>query len=474
VRSVESESPGAETGGVGERRQIAFVVLCLAALLNSLDSSLNVAFPLIVADFGIGIADIKWVIVSYIVAVAGLTIVFARLGDLFGHKRVFVAGIAASVPAFGLCAVAPSYEALIAARVFQGIATGLASSCVVALMTAMFPGKDKLQAVGLFVSVVGIGMAAGPALGGLLVDAFGWPAVFWYRSALALAVLLLIPLMPAADHIGPPKPHVDWIGAALLLLTIGCAVLLSVQIDGSPSIVPLGLVAALSLGVWWFVRHEAAHPSPILNVAHFSMAGFSLFQLGAVIINFCCFSVFLLVPFVLSQRSSLSFLVSGITLAAFPFGMIVSGALLRFLHIEVKPLLLSASGLFLAATALSLLGLLLDANLPFAILPPMILAGLGLGCFKAGCIDMTTALLPRSERGVAGSLYGITQVLGFLLGATFITSMLSAFQAAPWVGDPFAACFLAVGIFLLIFAGIFGALAVGTRRHAPPDPTARE
>lgn len=449
--------------------QIGFRVLCLAALLSSLDSSVNVAFPLIINDFNIEVAEIKWIIISYILAVASLTIVFGRLGDLFGHKRVFVTGNALSIVAYASCALAPNYDMLVGFRFLQGIATGLSLSCVVALMTAGVPDQKKRQIVGIFVTVVGIGMALGPMIGGILIDIFGWPSVFWYRSIIAIVVLLFSCSLSASQMEQTNRNVFDWLGGLILFTLIASVILLSVLIT-RPHVSPILLVALLAFILacgWLFSKYERFHESPIIDVRFFSNRYFSLLQFAAVVINFCCFSVLLLMPIVLSTSYSISNFSSGIMLALMPIGMVAAGWMIRRIPRLVSSDNLSKIGLFIAAFGLLALGIF-DGFVVIGLSSiSLLIVGLGLGLFKTGCVDTTTTLLPSSQRGVSGSLYNVTQVLGFVLGASFITAMATLFGGSGIDGSEYGLTFATLGVGLLMFAGIYSLLIARITRSTP-------
>jgi MFS family permease len=140
------------------------------------DSSVNVAFPHIIRAFDLPIPAIQWVVIAYTLTYAALTLVFGRVGDMLGYRRIFLIGSAWSTIAFLMCAAAPSYHWLLAARVMQGVGAALALSCGPALATSLYPESERTRVLGLYTMAFGIGGALGPVLAGQLVAWFGWPA----------------------------------------------------------------------------------------------------------------------------------------------------------------------------------------------------------------------------------------------------------------------------------------------------------
>ena len=448
----------------GGQVSIGFAILCLVAFLSSLDSAVNVAFPPIVADCGIAVPQIKWIVISYILAAASLTIVFGKLGDLFGHKRVLATGVAASALSHLLCAFAPTYEFLIGFRFLQGVSQGLSLSCIVALMTLNVAPERKRGVVGVLVTVVGAGMAAGPILGGMLVDWFGWPSVFWSRAIVAVVILLFLGHVTAPE--GPKESIVDFdaAGALLLIVVVGSVISLSAIMTAGqlqPVLLVASVVGILAAG-YAFHRHECRHPSPIVEMSHFSHPPFAFLQLAAVTINLSCFSVLLLLPFVLAHGFDLSSFEGGFVLALMPLGMVAAGLAVRRLPGMASPINLGRSGLVLAAGGLIAVGFFEQQSSLAVIAIGLIATGVGLGAFKAGCVDMTTTFLPPAQRGVAGSFYSVTQALGFVLGASLLTGIADWYLAGGHDGQEHAMTFLTVGGGLLAFAIAFFIFTLGS------------
>ncbi len=143
--------------------------MLLGTLSVPLDSAVNVDFPFITRHFQIAIPEIRWIVISYTLTSASLLLVFGRISDLIGHRRVFLLGTGWSAVSFLLCAIAPDYPTLLAARVAQGVGAGLVLACGPALMTAVFPESERPRALGLYTLGLGLGGALGPALGALLI-----------------------------------------------------------------------------------------------------------------------------------------------------------------------------------------------------------------------------------------------------------------------------------------------------------------
>ena len=157
-------------------------VVGLGTSVVPLDSAVNIAFPDITTYFDLPIQMIQWVVICYVLTHASLLLAFGRVGDIFGYGRIFRAGLLWNGAAFLCCAAAPSFGWLLFCRFLQGIGAALILSCAPALVAGLFPEERRSRALAVFTMMHALGSAGGPLLGGMLVDLWGWPAVFWVRA----------------------------------------------------------------------------------------------------------------------------------------------------------------------------------------------------------------------------------------------------------------------------------------------------
>ena len=434
----------------GRRRfspSTALLIVCLGALLAPLDSTVNTAFPVITASFGLPLRDIQWVVVSYVIAQTSLTIVFGRIGDLYGHRRVFAIGLAACVVTHAAAALAGSYGGLIAARVFQGVAVGMTVACAPALATLMFPPARKRHVVAFYVMAVNVGMAAGPLLGGVLIELFGWPGVYAFRVPLALGVLCLLPWLPAVtatpESAGGADTF-DWAGALLMTAALTGVILAlgeATRPAGRGWLALLLLAAGCAAG-WAFVRQENRVAAPVMRIDPFRSPLFSAVQLASSVLNFAGFSILLLVPYVTAGWGGVSIVVAGGLLALYPAGAVLGGLLGGRL---VLPAMTTAHlGVWLAAAGLGGTAWAIGADVRWPLGVTLLITGFGLGLFQVGYMDATTSLLPEHERGIAGSLVSVTRLIGVVAGASGISWIHEQLQS-------FTATFALLALLLVVF-----------------------
>ena len=422
-----------------------FGIVGLGTLVGPLDSAVNISFPDITQAFGLPLESIQWVIICYVVTYASLMLVFGRLGDQLGHHRVFQAGLAVCAVGFALCGSAETYEGLLVWRVVQGVGTAMVISCGPALVTSLFDESHRARILGAYTMVFGLGGAVGPTLGGILVDIWGWPSVFWFRLPIALVVLALsfVFSMPPRTRAGG---GFDAVGA--VLLATGMSLFLVTVNQAWRGDLPLGIVIAFAVGtvvtIAGFIWQQGRVEAPIINLAVFRDIDFSLIILTGIAVNFTGFSVMLLVPYFLVRATDLPLWFSGIVLACGPAGMIIAAQIGGILAQRV-----GANRLGFLGVAFNILGIgavgFWDVNAAAAVMiAAMLVHGMGLGFFQVASLEIVTATLPIANRGVAGSLVLLTRTIGVVLSASLLTLLFVSLEsqaAAAGAANSFLAAF---------------------------------
>lgn len=446
------------------RRQLALlVVILLGTLTGPLDAAVNIAFPDITTSFGIELKAIRWVVIAYVATYASLMLVFGRIGDLFGHTRVFAIGLVVCSVAFALCTVAGTYTWLLAARILQGVGTAMVLSCGPALATNLYGEHLRPRVLGSYAMMFGLGGALGPSLGGLLVDLWGWPAVFWFRLPLALLALVLMWAlrMPTPAH---DTGRFDLTGSVLLAGATGLLLLTVGQLEWAPTH-PMSvgaLMVATLAAIAGFVIVTRRSATPILDLAAFAHRSFAWINITNVVVNLTGFATMLFVPYFLVRISGLPLWQGGLVMAVGPLGMMLAANLggrgVRTLGAERLALagaILVALGLFWIAYWDATTGYL-------ALALAMLVHGAGLGLFQVTSLEIVTAALPPSNRGVAGSLALVMRTIGVVLAASTLTLAFAHVErgAAPLAAnDAFVLAFQTVFLWSAISLAGFLALS---------------
>ncbi len=415
-------------------------VVCLGTLVVPFDSAVNVAFPSIIQAFGIPIPAIQWVVISYTLTYAALMLVFGRVGDMLGHRRVFLCGGALGTLAFVLCAAAPSLAWLLGARVLQGIAAALALSCGPAIATSLYPEAERTRILGVYTMVFGLGSAAGSLIAGLLVQRCGWQAVFWFRMPLSLAAFALGWGLPA-DVPSSSHERFDLLGAALLVLAIGAMLLGLNRLQPGGRAAPWLAVFLAAAG--GFVWREMRTEHPIIDLRLFRDLDFCVLNAGNIAIALVAFSIPLLMPFYFNRAAHLPSPAVGVMLATATLGTaaaaLVAGRIAR--RVSPRRLAVLGAAATMAGQVLICLTGVASGLVPLGV--AMFLQGSGVGFFQVGYFDIATATIPQARRGVAGSLVMMTRTVGVVTGATVLMLVFRSTRAqAMAAGADDAAAFL--------------------------------
>lgn len=408
------------------------MIVGLGASLAPLDIAVNVALPAITRHFQLALADVQWLVICYVLVYGSLMLACGKLGDLFGHRRIFRIGLVISAVGCAACAVAPDWPLFLWARAGQGVGTALALSCTPALATSLYPESARTRALAGFGMAMSLAAAVGPFLGGILVDLWGWPAVYWVRVPIALVTLGLSGLLPS------PRPDArpfDAIGAVLLAVCMSTLLLSLVlsqrrEVAGVWALALFG--AALVLG-WTYVARARRVPEPIIRPSLFVDPAFTVPNVMNVLANLAGFAILLLTPYYLVNVLKLSALSTGLVLALAFAGSLTGAPLSAWLVARIGQRPTAFAGVAMVGLGLLPLAFTGAATPVPVVAALLVLEGIGQGLLTVSYIDIVAATLPVRDRGVAGSLSQLTRTLGIVSGATVLTA-LQAQGAAGLMG----------------------------------------
>ena len=391
------------------RSYLGLVVLGLGTLVGPLDSAVNIAFPYITNAFGLPLTDIRWVIVSYVLTYSSLMLIFGKLGDLFGHRLIFAAGLLVSSVTFALCATANEFSWLLAFRIAQGVGASLVLSCGPAIATSLFPEQHRSRALGIYLLIFGIGGVLGPSIGGMMVEFWGWPAVFWFRIPISIIALIFVFILPSPPRQQQKEPF-DTISAALLAIAVSALLLTVTQLQHAGES-PLQFTALIILtggAALLYLRRSQHQTSPVIRISIFRNIPFAVLNLAGIAVNLTGFAILLLVPYYLAKVSSFTVGLGGFVLALSAIATMLASPAGGWLIGRFAPNRMAFSGIVLVGLSAILIGMWDDTPGIWAMSAPLIVSGLGIGLFQVAYLSAVTGTLPASERGVAGSLALLT------------------------------------------------------------------
>ncbi|MGE0821436.1 MAG: DHA2 family efflux MFS transporter permease subunit [Candidatus Binatia bacterium] len=403
----------------------------VSALLSSLDSSVNIAFPAISAAFSLDVTLIQWIVVSYVLTYASLLLGCGRLADVWGHGQVLTWGLTLSGIAFLLCGLAPTFSLLLAARVLQGVGIALVLAAAPAVVTLAVAPEMRGRALGLFQMSVAIGFALGPLLGGWLVEALGWRAVYLFRVLPALVLTVVALRIPARPPEQQKNQQFDWIGALTLAGSVaGFLFVVSRGRDlGWTSLSLTLLVLATSVSFIIFIRTELRVQAPVVDLGLFRRPAFAIANLLNILANCSMFALWLLVPYYLVNVLGYSAILGGVLLTAAPVATALVAPLAGTLSDRLGTDRVSSWGLALETVGLWVLSLLSRDSSAAAVVFALGLVGLGLGIFQAPNMSFVMGAIPREQQGVAGSMAQMMRTFGIVLGVTAASTLFASRRA---------------------------------------------
>ena len=466
-------------------RWYALIVLCMASLMIVLDTTIvNVALPSIRTDLGFSETSLAWVVNAYLLTFGGFLLLGGRLGDLFGHRRLFVSGIALFTAASLACGLSTSQGMLVTARAVQGLGGAVVSAVALSLIMMLFTDPtERTKAMGFFGFVMAAGGSIGVLLGGVLTDTLTWHWVFLVNLPIGAAVFALtFALIPGGRGRGRAK--VDLAGAATVTLSLMLAVYAVVNGNGVgwTTTRTIGLLAAAAALMVAFVVIESRVSSPLVPLRLFKLRNVSTANVIGVLWAAAMFSSFFLsalyLQLVLGYKPldvGLTFLPANLIMAVFSIGL--SAKIVMRFGIK-RPI---AAGMTLVA-----LGLLLfvrapvDGNVLIDVVPAMIVFGIGAGLAFNPVLLAAMSDVEQSEAGLASGVVNTAFMMGGALGLAVLAS-LAASRTNNLRADGESALVALNGGYHLAFAiGALFALAAGVaatvflREAKPAHEAARE
>jgi EmrB/QacA subfamily drug resistance transporter len=431
------------------RRGWTLGIVSLGLFMVVLDNLVvNVALPSIHRDLGASIQSLEWTVSAYILSYAVLLLTGAALGDRFGRKRMFMAGIALFTASSAAAALAPSIDTLIAARAIQGIGAAIATPLTLTLLADAFPPDRRGMAIGVWSGISGIAVALGPLVGGAVVQAASWQWIFWINVPIGIALVPLAGLRLTESH--GPAAKLDLVGLGLSstgLFGIVFGLVRSQSLGWGSPVIVASLAAGVAL-VLAFVAYERRTDSPMLPMSFFASRGFAVTNAVSLAMYFGMFgSIFFLSQFLQNVLGN-SPLQAGVKLLVWTGATMVVAPLAGFFSERYGSRLFMAAGLALQAIALGWLAADASVTQSYAsMIGPFVLAGSGMALVFAPSANAVLASVRTDQAGQASGATNAIRELGGVLGiavlGTIFTSaggyatpqlFVSGLQPAMWVG----------------------------------------
>ncbi|SEE99261.1 drug resistance transporter, EmrB/QacA subfamily [Streptomyces sp. 2112.3] len=460
------------------RRLLVLAICCMSLLIVSLDNTiLNVALPSIQHELHASVAGMQWTIDAYTLVLAALLMLSGSTADRLGRRRIFLVGLVVFAVGSLLCSLAPGLQWLVVFRMVQAVGGSMLNPVAMSIITNTFTDpRERARAIGVWGGVVGISMAAGPVIGGLLVQSVGWRSVFWINVPIgALAFFLTLRYVPESR--APQPRRVDPVGQLLVIALLGSLTYAIIEAPDagwtSPEILVFVVVALASLA--GLIAYERRRREPLIDLRFFHSVPFS----GATVVAVCAFAAlagFLFINTLYLQNiRGLSALdaglymlpMAGMTLIFAPVSGRLVGNRGPRLPLLLAGMAIGASGLLFAA---------FDAQATNALLfTGYVLFGIGFGLVNAPITNTAVSGMPRAQAGVAAAVASTSRQVGQSLGVAVIGAVLAGGAHAAASADAFVAAgrpawWIIAGCGAAVL--LLGALTTGRWAKATADRTA--
>ncbi|MFC1962586.1 DHA2 family efflux MFS transporter permease subunit [Chloroflexota bacterium] len=401
------------------QKWLVLVLVSLGNFVATLDTGIiNLSFPILTDVFNTDPNTVLWVSAAYYLTIVGLMQPFGKLADTIAPKKVFAWGFILFTLGLTLCAVAQNIGQLIAFRVVQAVGVAMIFAVSNAILTSVFPPEERGKAMGIASGVVGAGLAVGPALGGLMLNELGWRSIFYLRSPIGLAGIIMSFLVLKSGRIPRANRSFDFLGALLLFVAMA-SLLLAInrgRILGWSSATIIGLFITATVLLIIFIVLEKRVANPVVNLGLFRSRNFTAANWGNLLRFIAISANNFLTPFYLIGVTGFTPVKAGLILTAVPVVILLVAPAAGWLSDKIGSRLLCSAGMVSICLGLFFLSRL-DANSSIvAIVPILVLMGLGSGLFESPNHSAVMGAVPRDYLGTASAMIATFRATGQSLG----------------------------------------------------------
>ncbi|HZS77303.1 MAG TPA: MFS transporter [Ktedonobacteraceae bacterium] len=412
---VEREGQATAAVSIQTNKWAVMAILAIGIFMATLDSSIvNISLPTIARYFGVPLnGAIEWVIIAYLLVIAGVLLTTGRLADMIGRKPIWVAGLIIFTGGSAICGASVALWMLIAARALQGLGGALIMAVSPAMLTGAFPASERGRALGLNAVIVALGVSVGPTLGGIITENFTWRWIFYVNVPIGI-IGIVLSLRVLKEQVRSGKSRFDPAGA--ILLAIGLIALTMGLSFGqewgwnSPLLIGTLVVSVVALVALYVVEHRVSDP-----VIDFSMLRDRVFLSANVslVLNFLAlFAVSFMLPFYLEELRGFTTEQSGLLLTPLPLTIAVIAPFSGALADRIGSRWLAASGLLIACIGLVFISQLNAQSSVFDIVWRLVLTGAGQAMFQSPNNSALMGAAPRGRQGVASGFLATGRVVG--------------------------------------------------------------
>jgi EmrB/QacA subfamily drug resistance transporter len=474
---MSTTATSARTGGV-------LAATCLSTLVvNANTSAVSILLPAISEDTGMSVDTLQWAVTGYSLVGASVIITSGSLGDVFGRKRVFQLGLVLFVASCVLIALSTTGGMVIAGRMIQGAAGSTILACGLSLLSVANSGQAQLRAVSLWGAAAAVGAAAGPLLGGVLVDVTGWQGLFWVDAVVAV-VCIVITAVTVAESRDPHRSRsIDFGGTVLVALTLAPLILALSRGSawGWASVATLGCLAVTVAAGIGFVAVERRVKVPLLDLALLRnrvLVGSTVaILIGAGTIN----ALMYLLSLYFQDPAGLGFTPLQAGLATLPAtaGLVVIAPIVPKLAAKFGGRVVVGAGFAVTAVGFAVIGLTQPSWRYLAFLLPLIAVAVGMGMSNGPASSASTASVPANQVGEASGVSNMARYVGAAVATALAASIYASVIASQTTKGKSTSDAIAAGLgtaswVMAVFSAAGVAMAIVMARHRPAQGTLQD
>jgi len=462
------------TGPLSTSKGAVLLIASMSSFLTPFtSSSVNIALPSIGAKLSLDAVTLSWVATVYLLSAAAFLVPFGRIADIHGRKRIFRIGIVIDAVASVLCATSRSGAWLIAFRALQGLGGAMIFGTGVAMLTSVFPPKERGRALGINVAATYIGLSIGPLVGGFFTQHFGWQGIFFFNAFLGLVITVAALWKLKGEWAEAKGEKFDLTGAVIYSMAL---IVIIYALSVFPALWGVWLILAGAIGLAAFVRWEIRQEHPVLNIGLFRNNTVFAFSSLAALINYSAtFAVSFLLSLYLQYIKGFTPERAGLILIAQPVMMAIFSPVAGSLSDRIEPRIIASIGMALTTAGLVMLVFVSgDISLSY-ILASLVVLGLGFGFFSSPNTNAVMGSVDRKSYGVASGMLGTMRLTGQTLSMGIALLLFALYMGRVQISPEYYPLFLKsmrtafIISGALCFGGIFASIARGKTHKAGSD-----
>ncbi len=412
------------------------ITVLMGATMSALDVSIvNVGMPTMKSDFNVSTSMIAWVAMAYMITLTIFLPFFGRLADMLGRTRLYTFGFIVFTVGSLLCGMAPTAYFLIGSRVLQAVGAGLLQANSVAIIVAAFPTSERGKAIGIQGAVQAISMSIGPLVGGALIAAIGWRAIFYVNLPIGLvgvtAALFILPKSEKAAE----KEKVDYFGTLAFVIGLG-ALVLGINGLGTDGITPM-IITYLAIAVVFlaiFAITELRVRFPLIDFNMFKNGLFLLGNMTGMLSYYVLFGILFLMPFYMENVLKFSAGAAGLLLTPVPLSMAIVAPFSGNISDKYGSRIMTTAGMVAASVGCMTMIFLGSATAIWLLIIELVVIGTGMGMFTPPNNSAIMGAAPRDKLSVAGGILNMTRSLGSIFGVAVSSLILTTMEHSYLTG----------------------------------------